>query len=129
MAEHGGLLDVGPHVIDLLDAAVGPVTSVGWAHRSDPDLWRFGLVHSGGAQSSVTLSMRLPVDPSEVEFTVYGSAGRHRLVGRAADAVACYTHLLDELLAALDGSGPPPALDAARGLRLQEIIEQVRAAA
>jgi hypothetical protein len=127
-AEQGALFDLGPHVIDLLDAAVGPVVSVPWARLDEPDLWRFGLVHVGGAQSTVTLSMRLPVDPSEIEFTVLGSAGRHRLAGRGADASACYAALLDELVAAVDGSGPPPALDVARGLRVQELVESVRAA-
>lgn len=127
--EHGALLDLGPHVIDLLDAAVGPVVSVPWARLDEPDLWRFGLLHEGGAQSTVTLSMRLPVDPSEIEFTVLGGAGRHRLAGRGADANTCYAALLDELVAAVDGSGPPPSLDATRGLRLQELVESVRAAA
>jgi hypothetical protein len=34
--------------------------------------------------------------------------------------------LLDELVAAVDGSGPPPALDVARGLRVQELVAAVR---
>jgi GFO/IDH/MocA oxidoreductase family protein len=127
-AEQGALADVGPHVIDLLDAAVGPVVDVPWARYDEPDLWRFGLLHSGGAQSTVTLSMRVPVDPSEIEFTVFGGAGRHRLAGRGADAPTCYAALLDELVAAVDGSGPPPALDVTRGLRLQELVDAVRAA-
>jgi predicted dehydrogenase len=127
-AEQGALSDLGPHVIDLLDAAVGPVVDVPWARYDEPDLWRFGLLHSGGAQSTVTLSMRVPVDPSEIEFTVFGGAGRHRLAGRGADAPTCYAALLDELVAAVDGSGPPPALDVTRGLRLQELVDAVRAA-
>lgn len=127
-AEEGALSDLGPHVIDLLDAAVGPVVEVPWARYEEPDLWRFGLLHSGGAQSTVTLSMRVPVDPSEIDFTVLGGAGRHRLAGRGADAPICYAALLDELVAAVDGSGPPPALDVTRGLRLQELVEAVRAA-
>jgi predicted dehydrogenase len=127
--EQGALLDLGPHVVDLLDAAVGPVVRVAWAHHDEPDLWRFGLDHAGGAHSTVTLSMQLPIDPSEIEFTVLGSAGRHRLVGRTADPQECYAALLDELVAAVDGSGPPPALDVARGLRLQELVDEVRAAA
>lgn len=126
--EEGALSDLGPHVIDLLDAAVGPVVEVPWARYEEPDLWRFGLLHSGGAQSTVTLSMRVPVDPSDIEFTVLGGAGRHRLSGRGADAPTCYAALLDELVAAVDGSGPPPALDVTRGLRLQELVEAVRAA-
>jgi GFO/IDH/MocA oxidoreductase family protein len=127
-AEEGALTDLGPHVIDLLDAGVGPVVEVPWARYEEPDLWRFGLLHSGGAQSTVTMSMRVPVDPSEIEFTVFGGAGRHRLAGRGADATTCYAALLDELVAAVDGSGPPPALDVTRGLRVQELVEAVRAA-
>jgi predicted dehydrogenase len=122
--EHGALLDLGPHVIDLLDAALGPVTAVEWAHLDQPDLWRFGLLHAGGARSTSVLSMRLPFDPSEIEFAVFGRDGQHR-VGRAADAVACFGHLLDELVAAVHGSGPAPELDAARGLRLQELVAEV----
>src|SRR5919112_3037071 len=110
-AEEGALSDIGPHVIDLLDAAVGPVVEVPWARYEEPDLWRFGLLHSGGAQSTVTLSMRVPVDPSEIDFTVLGGAGRHRLAGRGADAPICYAALLDELVAGIDGSRPPPAPD------------------
>jgi predicted dehydrogenase len=123
-AEHGALLDLGPHLLDLLDAALGPIRAVDYAHHDEPDLWRIGLTHAGGAHSTATLSIRLPIDPSEIEFAVWGPSGRHR-VGRAADAVACFTGLLDELVAAIDGSGPPPPLDAAHGLRLQELIEQV----
>lgn len=48
--------------MDLLDAALGEVRDVTWARLDEPDLWRFGLVHAGGAHSSVTLSLRLPVD-------------------------------------------------------------------
>lgn len=127
-AEHGALLDIGPHVIDLLDAALGPVTGVGWAHLDEPDLWRFGLLHDGGAHSTVTISLRLPVDPSEIELTAFGGVGRHRLAGRAADAPTCYARLLDRFVDAVHG-GPPVELDVARGLRLQEIVDEVRRAA
>jgi predicted dehydrogenase len=125
-AEHGALLDLGPHVIDLLDAALGPVTGVGWAHHDDPDLWRFGLEHAGGAHSTVTLSLRLPVDPSEIELTVFGGAGRHVLSGGVADAPACYARMLDGFVAAVRGSGAPVELDIARALRLQEIVDRTR---
>lgn len=123
-AERGALLDLGPHVVDLLDAALGPVTGVDWAHHDEPDLWRFALRHAGGAHSTATISLRLPVDPSEIELTVFGGVGRHRLARGAADAPACYARLLDEFVGAVHG-GPPVALDAARGLRLQEIVDEV----
>lgn len=125
-AEHGALLDLGPHVVDLLDSALGAVTAVDWAHHTEPDLWRFGLRHAGGAQSTAAVSLRLPIDPSEIELAVFGAAGRHRLHGRHSDAPTCYARLLDEFVAAVHGHGPPPVLDAARGLRLQEIVDEVR---
>ncbi|WP_141280422.1 Gfo/Idh/MocA family protein [Pseudonocardia hydrocarbonoxydans] len=127
-AERGALLDLGPHVVDLLDAALGPVTGVDWAHHDEPDLWRFALRHAGGAHSTATISLRLPVDPSEIELTAFGGVGRHRLSGRAADAPACYARLLDGFVDAVRG-GPPVALDVARGLRLQEIVDEVGRAA
>jgi predicted dehydrogenase len=126
--EHGALLDVGPHVVDLMDAALGRVTRVDWAHRDEPDLWRFGLVHAGGASTTVTISMRVPIMPSEVEFGVFGGTGRRRLAARAADPVGCYGRLLDGLVAAVQGTGPVPVLDAARALHVQEVLEQVRRA-
>ncbi len=128
-AEHGALLDVGPHVIDLLDAALGAVTGVEWVHRAEPDVWRFGLVHAGGARSTTTVSSRLPVDPSEVEIAVFGGAGRHVLTSKPADARACYGVLLDEFCAAVAGGRTGGRCDAARALHVQEIIEQLRSAA
>lgn len=125
-AAEGALLDLGPHVIDMMDAALGPVTGVAWAHRAEPDLTWFGLRHAGGAHSTVTLSIRLPVDPSEIEFTVFGGAAASRLAARPADPVDCYGRLLDGFVAAVRGDAPPPALDAARALRLQEIVDEVR---
>jgi predicted dehydrogenase len=126
-AEHGALFDIGPHAIDLMGAALGPVRAVDWAHRDEPDLWRIGLRHAGGAGSTTILSTRLPIDPSEVEFAVFGRHGVAR-VGRSADAAACFARLVDELVAGIDGSGPPPPLDAAHGLALQELLDRIRLA-
>ncbi|MEJ8279703.1 Gfo/Idh/MocA family protein [Pseudonocardia spirodelae] len=128
-AEHGALLDVGPHVVDLLDAALGPVTGVDHGHRDEPDLWRFGLVHAGGARSSVVLSLRIPVDPTDFEVALAGGMGpdgrgRHVLDRRPADAVACFGALLDDLEAAIaDGTDLP--VDARRALHLQQVIDGV----
>lgn len=127
--EHGALLDIGPHVIDLLDVALGPVTGVDHAERTEPDVWRIGLAHAGGARSSLTLSLRLPVDPTEMEFGVFGSAGRHVLARRTDTAVTCYTRMLDELAFAIELGRTGLPVDAARALRLQEIVDDVLRAA
>lgn len=129
-AEHGALLDVGPHVIDLLDAALGPVTEVDQARRDDPDLWRIGLVHAGGARSSLVLSLRTPVDPTDFEIAITGGVGpdgrgRHRIDSRPADAAACYSHLLDDLAAAIDAGDRELPVGAQRALHLQRIVDAI----
>jgi len=123
---NGAVLDLGPHVVDLLESALGPVVAVEWARHDERDLWRFGLRHAGGARSTSMMSLRLPIDPSEIEIAAFGGVGAQVFRGRVADATACYAALLDEFVAAVRGSGSPPVADAARGLRLQEIIDEVR---
>ncbi|MBC3194684.1 Gfo/Idh/MocA family oxidoreductase [Pseudonocardia sp. C8] len=130
-AEHGALLDVGPHVIDLLDAALGPVDAVEQARRDEPDLWRIGLRHAGGARSSLVLSLRTPVDPTEFEVAVVGGVGpdgrgRFRLDRRPADPVAGYTSILDDLAAAVDAGDRCHPAGVHRALHLQRIIEEIR---
>lgn len=133
-AEHGALLDVGPHVIDLLDAALGPVTGVEQARRDEPDLWRIGLLHSGGARSSLVLSLRTPVEPTDFEIAITGGLGpdgrgRTALDSRPADAVACYASLLDDLADAVEAGDPRLPVDAARALHLQRIVDEIVRAA
>ncbi|GAY10894.1 Gfo/Idh/MocA family protein [Pseudonocardia sp. N23] len=127
---HGALLDVGPHVIDLLDAALGPVTGVDRAHRDgDTGLWTFGLAHAGGARSSVAMSLTVAIDPTEFEIGMFGSAGRHVLTSRPDDATVPYTTLLDEFVADIAAGRTDGPCSAARGLHLQRVTEQVAAAA
>src|SRR5262245_47385153 len=94
---HGAILDVGPHVFDLLDAALGPVVEVRAAAASEPDLWHVILGHRNGAISSATLSMRLAIDPSVLEFDVYGGTGRLALTPFQTPPPPCFATLLDEL--------------------------------
>jgi predicted dehydrogenase len=121
-AERGALLDIGPHLVDLLDAALGQVVDVEFAHAGEPDLWRVGLRHVGGARSTLTLSLALPVDPTEMEVTAFGSVGRHVLTDRPADATASYVVLLDELLDAVTGGRPDGPHSAARSLHVQRVL-------
>ncbi|HEV3398115.1 MAG TPA: Gfo/Idh/MocA family oxidoreductase, partial [Actinomycetes bacterium] len=52
---HGALLDVGPHLFDLLEAAVGPIEEL--SGRGDPLRWvSLTCRHAGGEVSEVSLS-------------------------------------------------------------------------
>ncbi len=59
--EEGALFDVGPHVLDLLDAVAGPIAGVAAArYDAGSDTWTAQLAHAGGAASTVSLSLRTP---------------------------------------------------------------------
>lgn len=120
----GALADVGPHTVDLLDAALGPVTDVRAATFSEPGVWHVMLIHQGGAVSTVTMSHHIPVEPSLVELDVFGEHGRLPLTARRTEPLDCYAMLLDEFVAMVrDGSTAHPC-DVHRGLHLQRIVER-----
>lgn len=121
----GALLDVGPHVIDLLDAALGPITEVIDARVvAADDLWHLTFGHADGATSTAQLSLRVPAQPTVTEFSVHGHDGVVTLTDRTTGSVECFTTLVDEFLTAIATSTEHP-LDAVRGLHIQRVIAEV----
>jgi predicted dehydrogenase len=116
--ERGAILDVGPHMIDMLDAALGRV--VGVRAHGNPLGW-VGLLleHETGAVSEASLCMSVPgeVPPSQVE--IYGRLGRESLDDTRLGSDV-FSLMLAEFALTVRRGGHP--LDAAHGLRLQEII-------
>ncbi|MUN42804.1 Gfo/Idh/MocA family protein [Actinomadura litoris] len=117
--EHGALLDLGPHLVDLLDAALGRVTAVR-AH-GDPLGW-VGLLleHEGGAVSQASVSMAGAAGGPPAHVEVHGRAGHARLDWTDLGDDAFPTMVAEFAAAVRDGGGHP--LDAAHGLRVQEIL-------
>jgi predicted dehydrogenase len=67
--EHGALLDLGPHLLDLLDAAIGPITAI--RSTGDPRRWiELTCEHTNGAvsQASLSGSVNLPRPITRVEL-------------------------------------------------------------
>jgi predicted dehydrogenase len=120
----GALLDVGPHVVDLLDAALGEITEVIDARLVPDDLWHITVGHSGGATSAVQLSLRVPARPTVTEFSVHGRAGVVTLTDRSTSSVDCFTTLIDEFLVSA-GTGSRHECDVHRGLHVQRILDDV----
>lgn len=118
--ERGPLLDLGPHVIDLLDAALGPVVGVqaagdllGWVGLQ--------LLHESGVTSQVGLCASSAVEPARASVELYGRSGVHELDLTGATGPAAFATLAEEL-AHMVTSGEPHPLDARRGLHLQRIV-------
>ncbi|MEV4163956.1 Gfo/Idh/MocA family protein [Nonomuraea dietziae] len=120
--ERGALLDVGPHVIDLLDAALGRV--VGVRAHGHPLRW-VGLLleHESGAVSEVSLSMAAAGDLPPQRVEVYGRLGSARLPHFDDDPLSVVAE--EFAMTVRRGGGHP--LDAARGLHLQEVIAEAEA--
>lgn len=121
----GALLDVGPHVVDLMDAALGTITDVIDARLGPDDLWHIVFGHETGAVSTAQLSLRVPARPTVTEFSVHGRDGVVTLTDRTTSSVDCFTTLIDEfVLAARAGRGH--VCDVHRGLHVQRILDDIR---
>lgn len=124
--EHGALADVGPHVIDLLDAALGEITGVLAANRTGEDLWHLMFEHKGRATSTAALSLHLPVEPTVADLTVYGPSGYRTLTRTPGTAGECYTAMLDDFVSMIVGGARHHPCDVQRGLHLQRILDAAK---
>ncbi len=121
--ERGPLFDLGPHVIDLLDAALGPV--VGIRAHGDPRRW-VGLLldHEGGPVSEVSLTGHSPVDHPRAGVEVHTGGGVLD-VDTAGFDPEVPTTVVDEFVATVRGT--PHPLDLARGLQIQRLLDRAAA--
>lgn len=120
--EHGALLDLGPHLLDLLDTAVAPIADV--RSTGDPRRWiELTCEHENGAisQASLSGSVRLPAARTRVELfgpgdeLVYDTAG--------IDHEECWPVLRREFATAVR-TGTGTGIDAAHGLRIQTLLDR-----
>ena len=110
------------HVVDILDAALGPVTRVR-AHGNPLGWTGLLLDHEGGAVSQASLCMAVPGDPPPSSVAVYGRGGSAVLKPGTDGALA---RVAEEFARTVrEGGGHP--LDAARGLRIQRVIAESEA--
>lgn len=120
--ERGPLMDLGPHVIDLLDAALGSVTDVhacgdllGWVSLQ--------LTHEGGAVSTAELCATSALQPHRSSVELYGASGVVEIDCATAVGPEAFATVAAEL-AAMVRTGAPHPLDVRRGLHLQMILDQ-----
>lgn len=118
--ERGALLDLGPHVIDLLDAALGPVVSAR-AHGASCGWTGLLLEHADGLVSEASLCGVAAVEPHVAEVSVFGESGALSVDCGTAVGPDAYAAVRREFAEAVTtGTGHP--LDVQRGLHLQKVI-------
>lgn len=119
--DRGPLLDLGPHVVDLLDAALGPVVDVR-ASGALTDFVVLQLDHESGATSQATLSGTTAVEPHRAGVSLYGPDGVLEVDTATAVGPEAFATLGREFAEAAAG-GPRHALDVGRGLHLQRVLD------
>jgi predicted dehydrogenase len=123
--ERGAVTDVGPHVLDVLDVALGPVVDV--AAHGDGRFAAITLRHDGGAVSTATISCSLPLQPSRTEWEVFGPDGALRCDGRADPRDVVFATLRAELAAVARSRAPHPC-GVERGVELAVLVDRVERA-
>jgi predicted dehydrogenase len=96
--DKGGLWDVGPHMVSLLWASLGPVTSV-TADFGPADVTHLVLHHQGGATSTTTVTLSATAEAAGLEAYVWGESGRLAAPRGSAGPVAGLSTALAELTA------------------------------
>lgn len=121
--EHGALLDLGPHALDLVEAAAGPIVDLS-AAGSSRDWVALTTQHESGAVGQLSLSLSLGVDGGLFACTLYGPDGVVDLGPPHPDeGAAAMRHARTEF-ADVVRTGIPHALDVRRGVQLQALIER-----
>lgn len=118
--ERGAILDVGPHVIDLLDAALGRIVDVR-AHGTCERWTGLLMDHDCGAVSEVVLCTTAPIDSARFRVEICGTEGT-AFIDETAVGPETWPTLLREFAGTVR-SGEAHPLDAQHGLRIQTIID------
>lgn len=118
--EHGALLDLGPHLLDLLDSAVGPIKAI----RSTGDSRRWielSCEHDNGAVSQASLSGSVAVPRAVTRVELFGSEAPLVYDTADIDHEECWP-ILRRAFATAVRTHRSTGIDAARGLYLQRLI-------
>ncbi len=116
----GLLLDLGPHMIDLLEAALGPVARVR-ASGKPSEMVLVVLEHANGATSDVLMAGRVGIDP-KVQVELYGRQGCLSLDASEEPKPDAFERLRRDFVTVARG-GPSTSFDAAHGLHLQQLVQ------
>jgi predicted dehydrogenase len=132
--EHGPLPDLGPHVVDLLDAALGPVVDVR-AHGQRCRWIGLELEHASGVVSQASLTAYSALRPERAGAEIYDADGVVEVDTTQVVDQPTLDRIADEFVAVAAGTGRPTTggpttggpmarhpLDVHRGLHLQRVL-------
>jgi predicted dehydrogenase len=118
--QSGGLWDVGPHAVALILPVLGPVAQV-TALAGDRDMAHVLLKHTGGAISTLTLSVDAPDALEREDAAFFGESGVAAVPETPWLPVEAFGRAVDALISAA-GGGPASALDLTFGAEVVGIL-------
>ncbi|MEU9170401.1 Gfo/Idh/MocA family oxidoreductase [Streptomyces sp. NPDC048420] len=124
--EKGALWDVGPHALSVLLPVLGEVREVAAAADGPGDTVHLVLRHTGGASSTLTLSLTAPTAAAGVGVELRGAGGVAQLPESSEGVGPAMLRAVDALLDAAR-TGQAHACDAVFGLRVTEILTRAEA--
>jgi predicted dehydrogenase len=105
--DKGGLWDLGPHVVSMLWACLGPVTAV-TAVSGGIDVTHLVFGHESGASSVATVTLSAPEPAVGTNLFVWGEAGRSVMPATPDDPVDALRVAAAELVASAEAGRPHP---------------------
>jgi len=121
--DRGALLDVGPHLLDLHEIALGEIVAIDAS--GDVQGWTsLTLHHASGVTSQASICCKATGE-NRTEVEVFGATGSLRYDGRAGNPAETFANLRRTFVAVAGGT-PHPA-DVTRGLHLQRLIANAEA--
>ncbi len=124
--ERGALLDLGPHLLDLMDASMGRIEHVDAS--GDPRRWISMVTHhEGGALGSAALSITVPGVTGDCRLEVFTDDGPVVFDSEESDKDSGVGEAITRALARAVETGERPLVDVHRGLHLQRLIAGIEA--
>jgi predicted dehydrogenase len=120
--EKGALWDVGPHVVSLLWASLGPVDGV-TAVAGQADIINLILRH-GAATSTVTVTLSAPPETAEASVYVWGEPGRSALPNAEGDVVTTLRTAIGELASNAAAHNPEHPCDVRFGRAIVRVLAE-----
>jgi predicted dehydrogenase len=124
--EKGALWDLGPHLVGMLWACLGPVTSV-TAVAGEGDVTHLVLGHEGGASSTMTLAQDAPEAASGYNLFVWGAAGRSVMPATPPDPEESLRVAAAELIASANSGRADHPCDVSFGRDIVRVLAEAEA--
>jgi predicted dehydrogenase len=124
--EKGALWDLGPHLVGMLWACLGPVTEV-TAVAGKADVAHLVLRHDTGVTSTVTCTQSAPEAAAGTTVFVWGAAGRSVMPAELVDPVAALRTAAAELVAGVAAGRLAHPCDVRFGAEITRVLATAQA--